>query len=197
MRDLWRMRSRQMQLRHARVVRPMHDARVPTIHILHAAVLGRYLSHDLLESQDGLAVVRDVELSHDGGFGIIIAFTADFGGNHEDAAPCSAADEVFCAGRRRGAAPFDSWRRGEYQGARSEREQGALPFCIMMLNISVISVGSDMVDSCRDEMHRISATSSLYRAYLSNVVLRFHLSLFVLLARQSLSSLSSTGPRAR
>ena len=130
----------------------MNDARVPTIQILYAAVLRRYLSHDLLELDDGIKMVLDLELPDDDGFEVLGTFRTDFGGDHEDGAPCSAADEVFGAGHGRGAATFDAWtqRKGEYGG--TEREERGLPFCIMMLNISVTV---DMVDSCRGEMHRM------------------------------------------
>ena len=122
---LGRIRPRQTTVRQARVVRHLHDARVPTIQVLYANVLRRYLSHDLLESCDGLEVVRDVELSDDDGFEIVSAFRTDFGGDHEDATPCGAGDEVLGAGHRRGAAIFDAWaqRRGEYDG--TEREERA------------------------------------------------------------------------
>ena len=74
----------------------------------HAHPLRRqYLSHDLLGAGDGLMVVLDLELSHvDDGFEKAGAFRRDPGGDYEDAAPYSTAEEVFEVGHRRREAIF-------------------------------------------------------------------------------------------
>lgn len=87
-----------MQIPHPRILGTMHQTRVPPIHVLHATVLRGDLGHDGQESDDGLGVRDDLELSVDVGFEPRVAFGTEFGGDDELRTPGGAADEVQGSG---------------------------------------------------------------------------------------------------
>lgn len=89
-------------------IRRVHDADVPTVQILCAGVLRREIAQEILQSRDGLGVIRYLELLFLGGAKIGGTMGTELGGDGEDVALGGAGDVVAGVGRGRGEAAFDA-----------------------------------------------------------------------------------------
>lgn len=104
-------------------VRQLHDARVPTIQILCAGVLGREATQELSESGDLLNVVGHLEFFGVGGEERRGAVRTDLSGDDEDVAVRGAGDGVAGVGRGWGKAALDAWIMGVRVRLGREREK--------------------------------------------------------------------------